>query len=110
MQSTHLTKLADELLAAARAAHSGRSARTLFGRHEHRLRQTVIALTGGSRLAEHNSPGEATLQVLRGQARLATPTQEWTGEAGDHVIIAPERHELLAVEDTVVLLTVVNAP
>jgi quercetin dioxygenase-like cupin family protein len=110
MQSTHLTELADELLTAARAAHSGRSAQTLFGRHEHRLRQTVIALTTGNRLAEHNSPGEATLQVLRGRAKLTTPSQEWTGQAGDHMIIPPERHELLAVEDSVVLLTVVSAP
>ncbi|MGX6607725.1 LuxR family transcriptional regulator [Micromonosporaceae bacterium Da 78-11] len=110
MQSTHLEALADDLLTTARAASSGRSAHTLFGRHEHRLRQTVIALTAGHRLAEHNSPGEATLQVLRGRAQLITPTQQWTGQAGDHVIIAPERHELLAAEDTVVLLTVVSAP
>jgi len=110
MQSTHLDALADELLTAAHAAHSGRSSHTLFGRHEHRLRQTVIALIAGQRLAEHNSPGEATLQVLRGRAQLTTPTQQWTGQAGDHVIIAPERHELLAVEDTAVLLTVVSAP
>ena len=108
MQSTHLTELAAELLAEARTAQSGRSARTLFGRHEHRLRQTVIALTAGHRLAEHSSPGEATLQVLWGQARLITPTEQWTGHPGDHAIIPPERHELLAVEDTAVLLTVVT--
>ena len=110
MQSTHLTELADQLLATARAQRSGRSAYTLFTGREHRLRQTVIALAAGHRLAEHNSPGEATLQVLSGQAQLITATQQWTGRAGDHVIIAPERHELLAVEDTAVLLTVVSAP
>jgi quercetin dioxygenase-like cupin family protein len=110
MQSTHLAELADQLLASARAERNGRSAHTLFGGREHRLRQTVIALTAGHRLAEHNSPGEATLQVLRGQAQLITATQQWTGRVGDHVIIVPERHELLAVEDTAVLLTVVSAP
>jgi quercetin dioxygenase-like cupin family protein len=109
MHSTHLDTLANELLTAARGARSGRSAHTLFGRHEHKLRQTVIALIAGQRLAEHNSPGEATLQVLRGRAQLTTPTQQWTGQAGDHVI-SLERHELLAVEDTAVLLTVVSAP
>lgn len=108
MQSTHLGELADQLLAAARAERSGRSAHTLLGGREHSLRQTVIALTAGHRLAEHNSPGEATLQVLRGQAQLITASQQWTGRAGDHVTIAPERHELLAVEDTAVLLTVVS--
>lgn len=108
MESTHLNALTGTLLAEARTAPSGRSAHTLFGRHEHALRQTVIALVGGRSLAEHNSPGEATLQVLCGEARLTTPTQVWTGAAGDHVVIAPERHELTAVEDTVVLLTVVK--
>jgi quercetin dioxygenase-like cupin family protein len=110
VQSTHLAELVDKLLASARAAPSGRSAHTLFGGREHRLRQTVIALAAGHRLAEHDSPGEASLRVLRGQAQLITATQQWTGRAGDHVIIAPERHELLAVEDTAVLLTVVSAP
>jgi quercetin dioxygenase-like cupin family protein len=109
MESTHLTTLAEKLLAEARTASSGRAAHTLHGRHEHALRQTVIALAAGRNLAEHNSPGEATLQVLRGEARLITPTQTWTGTTGDHVIIAPERHELVAVEDTVVLLTVAKA-
>ncbi len=108
MESTHLAELADKLLAEARTARSGRSAHTLFGRQEHSLRQTVIALVGGRSLAEHNSPGEATLQVLRGEARLTTPTQTWTGGAGDHVIIPPERHELTALEDAAVLLTVAN--
>lgn len=109
MESTDLTTLADKLLAEARTASSGRSAHTLFGGHEHSLRQTVIALAADRSLAEHNSPGDATLQVLRGEARLSTPTQSWTGTTGDHVVIAPERHELVAVEDTVVLLTVAKA-
>jgi quercetin dioxygenase-like cupin family protein len=82
MQSIRLHELADELLITARGAHSGRSADALFGRHEHKLRQTVIALIAGQRLAEHNSAGEATLQVLRGRAELTTPTQQWTGQAG----------------------------
>src|SRR5689334_17998711 len=105
MQSTHLAELVDKLLASARAAPGGRSAHTLVGGREHRLRQTVIALSRGHRLGEHDSPGEATLQVMRGQAQLITPTQQWMGRPGDHVVIAPERHELLAVEDTAVLLT-----
>ncbi|MEU4425989.1 cupin domain-containing protein [Actinoplanes sp. NPDC024001] len=108
MQSTNLPGLAADLLAQARGAHSGRSAHTLFGSHDHHLRQTVIALAAGHRLGEHNSPGEASLQVLHGRARLTTTAGEWTGRAGDHVIIGPDRHELAALEDTVVLLTVLT--
>jgi quercetin dioxygenase-like cupin family protein len=74
-----LTELADEQLAVARTAGSGRSAHTVHGGHEHALRQTLIALTAGSRLAEHNSPGEATLQVLRGRVRLTTAAERARG-------------------------------
>ncbi|MCO8275086.1 LuxR family transcriptional regulator [Actinoplanes sp. TRM 88003] len=109
MQSTTLPELAESLLTEARAAHSGRSAHTLFGNHEHHLRQTVIALAEGRELAEHNSPGEATLQVLAGHARLTTTSAEWDGRTGDHVVIGPERHKVTAVQDTVILLTVATA-
>ncbi|WP_127507711.1 cupin domain-containing protein [Actinoplanes solisilvae] len=106
MQSTHLTDLARRLLDEARTAHSGRSAHTLFGRHEHQLRQTVIALAAGHELAEHNSPSEATLQVLSGQVTIHAPSGTWTGTAGDHAIIPDERHSLRAEEDSAILLTV----
>lgn len=46
--------------------------------------------------------------VLRGHARLTTSTEEWEGRDGDHVTIPPQRHALTAVEDSVVLLTVVS--
>jgi quercetin dioxygenase-like cupin family protein len=108
MQSTRLTELAEQLLADARGAGTGRQARALVAPGEHRLRQTLIALTEGRRLGEHNSPGEATLQVLRGRVTLTTPTQTWSGATGDLVPIPPERHDLVAAEDSVVLLTVVT--
>lgn len=109
MKATSLTVLAEEQLAGARQAHSGRAARTIHGGHEHALRQTVLALVAGRALAEHDSPGEATLQVLRGHIRLTTTSDDaWEGRVGDHVAIPPERHALDAVEDSVVLLTVVN--
>jgi quercetin dioxygenase-like cupin family protein len=108
MDATSLTALAEEQLAAARQAHSGRAARTVHGGHEYALRQTVLALLAGHELAEHDSPGEATLQVLRGRVRLTTTGDAWEGEASDQVTIPPERHALAAVEDSVVLLTVVS--
>ena len=106
LTSTSLTALADEHLTAAREAHSGRSAVTLHGGREHPLRQTLLALAAGHALSEHESPGEATLQVLRGTVTLTTPEETWQGTTGDHLGIPRERHDLTAVEDAVVLLTV----
>jgi len=106
MESTSLGALATEQLDLARDHHSGRAAKTIHGGHEHTLRQTLIALASGHGLGEHDSPPEATLQVLRGRVRLRAKTDEWEGEAGDFVIIPAERHSLDALDDSVVLLTV----
>lgn len=106
MHAASLTALADSQLAAAREASSGRSAVTVFGGREHDLRQTLIALAEGHALGEHESPGEATLQVLRGTVRLSSAEDSWEGEAGDLLVIPPERHDLAALADSVVLLTV----
>lgn len=108
MEKISLTALARQHLAAARAASSGRSAHTVYGGHEHALRQTLIALTAGSSLDEHESPGEATLQVLDGRVRVTNSKAGWDGSAGDHIVIPCTRHGLHAIEDSVVLLTVVK--
>lgn len=106
MESLSLNALADEQLAAARAASAGRAAHTIHGGHDHMLRQTLIAIVGGKELAEHDSPGQSSLQVLRGRVRLRTAGDEWQGGAGDYLVIPRERHSLHADEDSVVLLTV----
>lgn len=106
MESLSLTELADEQLAGARTASSGRAAHTVHGGREHLLRQTVIALVAGQELAEHESPGQATLQVLRGRVRVSTAGEEWRGIAGDFLVLPSERHGLHAEDDAVVLLTV----
>lgn len=108
MDVTSFANLVEEHLAAAHQAKSGRSSHTLFGGHEHSLRQTVIALTAGQELAEHANPGQATLQVLRGAVRLSAPEEEAELKTGDHVAIPDARHALAAIEDSVVLLTVVS--
>jgi hypothetical protein len=54
----------------------------------------------------HEAPGAASLQVLRGRARLVAGAE--VVELGPHQLapIPPRRHSLHADEDTVVLLTV----
>lgn len=106
MESLSLTGLADEHLDKAYASSAGRSAHTIHGGHDHLLRQTVIALAAGRELGEHDSPGQATLQVLRGRVRLRTADDEWSGGPGDYLVIPRQRHNLHADTDAVVLLTV----
>ena len=106
MDGRSLIDLAEEQLERARGSSSGRSAVTIFGGHEHDMRQTVIALAEGRSLSEHESPGEASLQVLRGSVRLSVAEGAWSGETGDYLVIPPTRHDLQATTDAVVLLTV----
>ncbi|WP_420042072.1 cupin domain-containing protein [Gordonia sp. MP11Mi] len=106
MSSVSLPAVVDELLSEAREASSGRSSRTVRGHAEHSLRHTVIALAAGYELSDHDSPGEATIQVLRGTVRLTTADGEWRGTTGDLVDIPNVRHGLTADGDAAVLLTV----
>lgn len=108
MKKTSLTALARVQLDAARIAPSGRSAKTVYGGHEHLLRQTVIALRADERLAEHENPGEATVQVLHGRIILACGDESWSGWNGDLVIFPDAPHSLTAIEDSTILLTVVK--
>jgi quercetin dioxygenase-like cupin family protein len=106
MEKFSLEAIAREQAKRAAGASSGRSAETVYGGHEHTLRQTVLALTAGSSLDEHESPGEATIQVLRGRVRLTAGEVAWEGRASDLLVVPKVRHALQAVEASVVLLTV----
>jgi quercetin dioxygenase-like cupin family protein len=106
MQEISLDAQAREQLERAAAFSSGRSATTVYGGREHTLRQSVLALTAGTSLAEHENPGEATLLVLRGHVRLTSGDTTWEGRSGDLIVIPPARHSLQAIEDAAVLLTV----
>ena len=100
MQKESLTALVRHHLENASSASSGRSAHTIYGGHEHALRQTLIALRAGSQLDEHENPGEATLQVLHGRITLVAGDTKWNGSPGDLLTIPEARHSLEAVEDS----------
>ena len=106
MEKFSLTALGRNALETARSVPSGRSAQTVYGGHEHVLRQTLIALTQGSRLADHENPGEATIHVLQGRVALTSDGNTWEGANGALLVVPPSRHALEALEDSIVLLTV----
>jgi quercetin dioxygenase-like cupin family protein len=106
MQKEPLTALRRHHLEIALTASSGRSAHTVYGGQEHVLRQTLIALRAGTILAEHENPGEGTVQVLQGRVTLVAGENRWNGSPGDLMVVPDSRHALEAVEDSVVLLTV----
>jgi quercetin dioxygenase-like cupin family protein len=110
MQKLSLDALARELV--GRATNGGnaasRASQTVVGGHEKALRQTVIALARDASLAEHASPGEATLYVLRGRVTVSAGDQSWEGRDGDLLIIPDAPHSLTAQADSAVLLTVVK--
>ena len=106
MQKLSLDARVREHLERARASSTERSAETVYGGHEHMLRQTLIALRSGAELSEHENPGEATVLVLRGRVRLNAADESWEGMAGDLLIIPGSKHSLVALEDSAALLTV----
>ncbi|HEX5878814.1 MAG TPA: YhjD/YihY/BrkB family envelope integrity protein [Actinomycetota bacterium] len=110
MEKLSLDALAREQMKAATAAPAGRSARTVYGGHEHVLRQTLMALTAGASMSEHENPGEATVHVLHGRVRLVADGVAWEGRDGDLLIVPQAPHTLHALEDAAVLLTVAKLP
>ena len=106
MDTFSLPELIAEQIDLAEKASSGRSAHTIYGGHQHTLRQTLIALAQGQMLEEHENPGEATLHILHGEVRLRTAGQSFDGATGDLFIIPDSRHSLEALRTAAVLLTV----
>lgn len=108
MKKLSLDAVARERIARAHSESSGRSSETVYGGHEHSLRQVVMALTAGSVMAEHESPGEATLYVISGRVTVVAAENSWEVRTGDLLEIPAERHSVEALEDSCFLLTVVK--
>lgn len=109
MQKFSLDAIAREQLNKALVVPAGRAAETVYGGSECALRQTVVALREGTELAEHDNPGEATVQVLTGRVRVISPETTWELRQGDLLIVPNARHSVLAISDATIVLTVVKA-
>lgn len=96
----------EQLLTIASKAHARRAGRTLY--HGDGLRQTMVALLSGAELAEHESPLEAFLYVLKGRITIHGHRRKWEVSAGEQIPIPPERHSVTAVTDSVITLTVLR--
>lgn len=99
LAATHLER--------ARADERGRSAELVA--HDGVLRQTILALTSGTRLPTHNSPPAASIHVLSGRIRIEVDGDvQGVFGAGELWVLTHQRHAVLALEDAVFLLTTVT--
>lgn len=98
--------VAQNQLKNARTNGSGRSAATVY--KGNRLTLTVVALTEGTQLSEHENPGEATAQVLMGRMELSAGNDTWECATGNLLVIPQARHSVRALNDCAFLLTVVR--
>lgn len=110
MQKFSLQAMARELLERAQDGGTDRAAVTVIGGHEKVLRQTVIAMTNGAALGEHENPGEASIHVLVGRVKMSAGEDSWEGRHGDLLTVPDSSHSLQALEDSVILLTVAKLP
>jgi quercetin dioxygenase-like cupin family protein len=71
------------------------------------LKIMLVAMREGNRWTEHQTPGRASVHVLRGRIRMHALERDF--DLGASTLLALEsniRHDVEAMEDTVFLLTV----
>ncbi|MEU4607355.1 cupin domain-containing protein [Kribbella sp. NPDC023972] len=106
MDVASINELTTDLLAKAAAAESGRSSVTVYSRPGARLRQTLMALAADRVMGEHKSPGDASLLCLQGRVLVHAGDAEVELGPGGMVAVPPQRHDVEALEPSVLLLTV----
>lgn len=106
-QPLSLTGRAITHLAAAKETATGCHVQTV---HQGKgLHQLLITLPASHRLGEHENPGDATLVVLLGRVVLTSSAESTTGQAGDLLLVPGTHHDLRAIEDSIVLLTIARS-
>lgn len=101
-----LEELSRKHLALAHDDPHGRSADILV--HDGPLRQTLIAMTAGAELGEHNSPPAASVLVVAGAVDVIAGDDEVTVRVGELRGLSHHRHSVTALEDSVFILTTVT--
>jgi len=75
------------------------------------LNVVLTHMHAGSTLAEHSAPGAATVQVLDGHVRVQVGDETLDAPAGRLIAFdAKVRHDVEALEDSTLLLTLTDAP
>jgi quercetin dioxygenase-like cupin family protein len=105
MSTVDLQELAADLLDRAARGSAHRAASTLPHPVDG-LRQTLVALLAGAELGEHESPGPASLLVIRGRVRIVAGDSTTELAAHEFSPVPDRRHSLHADEDSLVLLSV----
>ena len=106
--SVNLNELTQELLEKAGSVDSGRATHVFRAVKGGSLSQVMLVLKAGKELSEHENPGEALLHILSGKIQLTAGQESLDLAADEHVVIPQQRHAVLALEDSAVLLTVVR--
>jgi hypothetical protein len=108
MEKWSLTALADGLLSHAVSASTRRSGCTVHGGLRHQLRQTMIASVAGADAGQLRSSGRGDRASAPRPVRIAAGDDTTDGSAGQLLIVPAAGHTVQALDDTVVLLTVVE--
>jgi len=87
---------------------NGTLSRVLY--KDERLRLVVFAFDAGQELTEHTASVPAVVQVVRGRLHLTLGTEEVTADPGTWIRMpAKLPHSVLALEPSVMLLTMLSA-
>ena len=108
----HCIELASAVMALRSESHDGKDGHrqiTIFRKGS--LRLVLFAFEAGGRLAAHRAPGFVVIHVLRGTVRVRTASEAHQLTASRMLVLDPDvLHDMEAVEEADVLLTVSMAP
>ena len=100
-----LLSMAEDLMAEASFAKSGRSSLTLARGDE--LTIVLVVLKAGNTLEEHSAPAAATVITLSGKMIFTTSSDKITLEQGDGVTFTNDiLHSVYADEDSAFLIVI----